>query len=504
MAAVLAGFGSALALERVAHLHLYIVIEAVVLSLSVSRAQRSAKFSDRLIAVAVLPVLAIGASETGRMMSSHPNLGDAMFVIAMAAAIWFRRFGPRMTRASVLVAAPLVAVLILEGPISVISFEAAPLWVALVAVICCSWVTVLQLLAARVGFDRPLNGRTSGLRRDRPPATKAKRRLIDVPTRMALQMGVALAVAFVVGRSLWPEHWTWVVLTAFIVCSGARGRGDVVLKAVLRAGGAAVGTVVATGLSGLFGAHEVGAIVTIFIFLGLATWLREISYAYWAACVTASISLLYGWFGVFADGLLRTRLEGIAVGAAIGIASSWLILPVRTQDAFRRRCGESLSALSDLFAADWNDLEGLGQFGLAFSQSAERLEEVAGPHRAARHLPIRWWPDASRSASALDAIHSCVGAVRELESAIRRSGCLAAGNLEARRAAVSAKVAALRCVVGRRLRYPYWTAPHSTESESNGEDKTAELLSTQDQVLVALVHIDSALDRLGEVVSSLF
>ena len=89
--------------------------------------------------------------------------------------------------------------------------------------------------------------------------------------------------------------------------------------------------------------------------LGVATWLRQISYVYWAVCVTARISLLYSWFGVPADGLLRTRLEGIAVGAVIGIAASWLILPVRTSAVLRRRCGEALAALSDVIITDWRD-----------------------------------------------------------------------------------------------------------------------------------------------------
>jgi uncharacterized membrane protein YccC len=75
--------------------------------------------------------------------------------------------------------------------------------------------------------------------------------------------------------------------------------------------------------------------VLIFIVLGVATWLREISYAYWAAGVTVAISLLYEWFGVSSQELLQVRLEGIAVGAVIGVASSWLVRPVRERDALR-------------------------------------------------------------------------------------------------------------------------------------------------------------------------
>ena len=224
MAIVLASYGSALALEHVAHLHLDIVIEAVVLAATVSRVQRSAEFAERLTMFAVLPVVAIGASEISRMMSSRPDLGDAFFIVAMATAIWVRRFGPSAARASGLVAAPLVAVLILQAPSTVVSFESTPIWVALVAAICCWWVTALQLLSARVGFDRPQHRRGPTRRRHPSRPTSVRSRLLDAPTRMAAQMGVALAIAFLLGRNLWPEHWAWVVLTAFIVCSGARAR----------------------------------------------------------------------------------------------------------------------------------------------------------------------------------------------------------------------------------------------------------------------------------------
>jgi uncharacterized membrane protein YccC len=38
---------------------------------------------------------------------------------------------------------------------------------------------------------------------------------------MALQMAVALSAAFAAGFLVFPDHWGWCVLTAFIVCSGA-------------------------------------------------------------------------------------------------------------------------------------------------------------------------------------------------------------------------------------------------------------------------------------------
>lgn len=147
---------------------------------------------------------------------------------------------------------------------------------------------------------------------------------------MAAQMGVALGAAFAVGHLVLGEHWAWVVLTAFVVCSGNRGRGDVVDKSLLRVAGAGVGTAAATILAGLFGPADPWQVVAIFVLLALGTWSRPLSYAYWAACITAALAFLYGYFGQTAPSLLFERLGGILLGGVLGVAASWFVLPVRT------------------------------------------------------------------------------------------------------------------------------------------------------------------------------
>ncbi len=92
-------------------------------------------------------------------------------------------------------------------------------------VACC--VLVVQVAAGCVGLGERVRLR---VRRSVVPAAPRPRRAAGkgwgrlLPsTRMALQMGLALAAAFLVGHLAYPDHWTWAVLTAFIVCSGARG-----------------------------------------------------------------------------------------------------------------------------------------------------------------------------------------------------------------------------------------------------------------------------------------
>ena len=354
-------------------------------------------------------------------------------------------------------------------------------------------------------------------------------------------MTVALVAAFAVGRIVWPAHWTWTVLTAFIVCSGARSRGDVVLKGVLRGTGAAVGTVVATAIAGTFGPHEASSVVVMFAVLGVATWLREFSYAWWAACVTAVLSLLYGWFGQ-SPGLLDTRLAGIAVGAALGIAASWLILPLRTRDVARRRTADALAVLGGLLAADWDDPAALRRHQVAFHHAVTRLGQVAPPLRAQRMLlssrrvlpsrvssplraplqalprlrtfPLRTLlplrtprmvrasrtgrPKLARMADAIDALVHSELSVRALASAAADGSAAADPCVRQLNRAVAANVAAARRAIGQRPGAAYqaavrqWPSPEARHSSAPPQERT-EVAAGEGSVLHALFGIDTAL-----------
>lgn len=303
-AAMLAGYGSVLWLTHVTPMRVDMVVLAVVLAVTIERTQRGADLVNRGIALVVLPIVTAGAYE----LMTGDIIGSAAFTVAVSATIWVRRFGPRATVAGTVATAPLLATLILSGvPVG----RTPSLWPALVAVIAFAWVTVAHVLTGQV---KPAEAPT---RRSR------------VSTRMAGQMGVSVAVAFVVGHVVLGEHWPWVVLTAFIVCSGNRGRVDVLNKSILRVLGAGVGTAIATLFSGWFGPLDAKQVVAIFVLLAIGMWLRPAGYAYWACCVTAALAFLYGYFGQTATDLLPTRLGGILLGGVIGVTASWFVLPVR-------------------------------------------------------------------------------------------------------------------------------------------------------------------------------
>jgi uncharacterized membrane protein YccC len=179
------------------------------------------------------------------------------------------------------------------------------------------------------------------------PARPAPRRAAP-STRMAIQLALAVGAAFAVGQWTDPGHLVWPVLTVLVVHSGNRGRGDVLWKGTERTIGALAGTIIATCLTGTLPPGDNLAIVAIFAILALAAGLREISYAYRAACTTAALAFLYGYFGQTGTSLLAHRLLGVLAGAALGIAAAWLVLPIRTTDVTRLRVGALLAAADDV------------------------------------------------------------------------------------------------------------------------------------------------------------
>ena len=324
---MLIGLGAGLALAHFGHLAPGTVVLATMVGMSLGRTQQSAAVSDRAAGLLVVPLVAAGTSALGGLLAGRwAVLGCAVFVLALSATVWVRRFGPRVGKLGTLAILPLLSLLFAP--------TGSPLWSGVTAAVVVLLVSATQIV---VGADTPVVGPRSS------PATSMK---------MAVQLAAALTAAFVVGRLVWPTHWQWVVLTAFIVCAGNRGRGDVLHKSVLRVLGAAAGTLATTGLFALVTPSGAGCVAAILVVLIAGIVLRPVSYAYWAACVTAAMALLLGLLGenpaplLFT--LLLTRLEAIVVGGVLGVAASWLILPIRSGDVARRRISDARKAIERL------------------------------------------------------------------------------------------------------------------------------------------------------------
>jgi hypothetical protein len=203
MTAVLLCWALALCLEAVAGLHTDVLVLAVALSLTLAGTQRTADTRRRLTALALLPATAAVSILVGRLIAAHHVVGAAVFTAGISAPVWIRRYGPAATKAGTLMTLPFVALLVVPGPALPPKAQGALVswaWAALIGVlaVCCVWL--VQGLGDRYGPWRP-----------NPEAATAPRRpsrLHPRPsTRMALQLAAAIAVAFLVGRLLFDDHW---------------------------------------------------------------------------------------------------------------------------------------------------------------------------------------------------------------------------------------------------------------------------------------------------------
>jgi gas vesicle protein len=341
MVATLLSFACASVLRATFHLGVSLSILAVVLSMTLARSKPT-DFKHTMIELVELMFVTVAASWIGRLFIDHANVADSFFVATMALAIYLRRFGSTFVRVGTVVSLPFIATLV--APVPVPPGAHFAYWAAPVGFIAFFWVNATRAVAAKAGYiPEPMVEHPSAKR-----AVSSPNRRVSASTSMALQMAVALAVAFVLGRLIYGVHWPWLVLTAYIVTSGNRGRADVLYKGVMRVCGALAGTVLATFISGLFGRGDKWAIVILFVVIAVAGWLRSANYAYWAGAVTASLSLLYGYFGESGVHRLDERLGGVLVGGVIAVAASWFVLPVKTKDVLRKRMAEVLWALSDV------------------------------------------------------------------------------------------------------------------------------------------------------------
>ncbi len=361
-----------------------VAIMSAVLALTLAR--RPSADTSPWLRLAMLPAVAIGAALVGYLLLSIPILGAILFVAAIVLSVWLRQFGARAAELGGLIALPFVVILI--SPVRP-NAPGGPL-VNLVLVVCAglvalAWVAIVRYLAARIGLApaQPAH------RPSRPESRRARDGEPNVSTRMALQMGVALAAAFAIGLAFFPAHWGWSVLTAFIVCSGTRGRGDAAYKGVLRLGGALAGTIAAAAVQHLALPSGVATACAIFAALFLGMWLRERNYAYWAACITLVLALLQRSESEPEIAMLLGRLEGILAGALCAVGATWFVYPIRTESVVRRRVADVLAALEDLFSGGEMAPDERAKKLAVLDHRAAKMDRVAPPVELHRRVFAR-------------------------------------------------------------------------------------------------------------------
>jgi uncharacterized glyoxalase superfamily protein PhnB len=394
LVAIIASFLTVYALCRSFDAQAGPAILAAILAIAQSRRAHPLGWSRALTAPLIMAGTALAATGAALLLHVNPWLGASVFTAALFASVWLRNFGERAKAAGAAIALPFVALLVVPARADAPGGPLVDLLLVIAAgIVSLAYSTLVALAMRRFGITPAAETRAGTTSSER-----AKRPGLSVPTRMALQMAVALALAFVVGFTAFASHWGWTVLTAFIVCSGARGRGDAVYKGALRLLGATAGTLAATSLTYFAAPSGAAEAVLIFVVLFFGIWLRERSYAYWAAAMTLVLALLARSGGPATFALLAVRLEAILIGALCAVVAAWFVYPIRTRDVVRRRLADALVALDGVLTREPRGDDGGSELAVFESRMTE-LESVAFPLRWHRRIfaaadvaehPVRW------------------------------------------------------------------------------------------------------------------
>jgi hypothetical protein len=167
-------------------------------------------------------------------------------------------------------------------------------------------------------------------------------------TRTAIQMGIAVSIAIVLGIQISSDRFYWAVIAVFITFMGTSNSGEQVMKACFRIAGTVVGIGIGSLLVDAVG-HDVYpsiAVILISLFCGLC-FVRT-SYVFMVVGVTVVVAQLYEQLGEFSNSLLLLRLEETALGAAVAIVVVLTVLPLRTRRVLRVALRTYLQAVGQL------------------------------------------------------------------------------------------------------------------------------------------------------------
>ena len=217
-----------------------------------------------------------------------------------------------------------------------------------------------------------------------PPADDSWIARIPPSARQAIQVGVASSLAIVAGELLSPARWYWAVIAAFVVFSGTSSRGETLTKGWQRVLGTILGVGFGVLVASLVAGGTAASIVLIFVCMFAGFYLMQIAYGLMVFWVSTMLALLYGLLGEFSVGLLVTRIEETAIGAAIGIIVAALVLPTSTGSRVTADLESFLTGLAGLVGRGADSLGGETVSGLsgdarALDQSLAALRTSAQP-----------------------------------------------------------------------------------------------------------------------------
>lgn len=224
-------------------------------------------------------------------------------------------------------------------------------------------------------------------RNNEPTGNQAKGMLPT--TRQAIQVAVASLIAIAGGELLSSKRWYWAAITAFIVYTGTKSRGDVFVKGWQRVAGTLLGVAAGIFIATVVHGNQIASFVLIFAGIFLGFYFIRVSYTIMIFWISILLALLYGLLGFFSIELLDLRLEETVIGATAGILVAVFILPTRTRTLAREQSQEFLRTLGSLIGdcvERWKD-GGSNETILARVRELDR--SFQGIRQAARPLTLR-------------------------------------------------------------------------------------------------------------------
>lgn len=186
-------------------------------------------------------------------------------------------------------------------------------------------------------------------------------------TRTAIQMGVAVSGAVVLGDLVSGRRFYWALIGAFVTFMGTANTGEQLRKSAHRVAGTAAGVLLGAVFAHLVGDRTGLAIAVILAAMFAGLYLMRVSYGFMVVGITIMVSQLYVQLGEYSNSLLVLRLEETALGAAVAAATVLLVVPLRTRRVARVATADYVRAAASVSAA-----------------ATGRLLDPAGPDGAVR------------------------------------------------------------------------------------------------------------------------
>ncbi|MFD4789125.1 FUSC family protein [Streptomyces sp. NPDC058459] len=244
-----------------------------------------------------------------------------------------------------------------------------------------------------------------GISEEPDPEQPAETGLRRPTTRAAVQVAVGASLAIAGGELLSHQRWYWAVLTCWIVFLNTTSTGEILVKGGRRLLGTVLGVLAGIGLAGAVGHHTWTAFALVLVCVFAMFYTAPLSYTLMSFFVTAALGLLYTLLNTYSTSVLLLRVEETALGAACGVITAAVVLPVRTDRRTDELLVDVLDKLAELTRAAVDQLSGRPHAELV--DQARELDQALADLRAATKplthpiTPLRSRRDTARYVVAL-------------------------------------------------------------------------------------------------------